>query len=76
MNIADGIAEIPEVAAIAITTGRYDMLVLVTERTLDDLTQLVLGRIASIPGVLEDAGLAAPTERARRLAHTRQRSPA
>ena len=47
----EGIQRVPEVRACYHLTGRFDMIVLLAVRNLDDLARLIRADIARIPGV-------------------------
>ena len=50
-ELSEQIALMPEVTFTAVTTGRYDFMFFVVERTLDDLTKFLSNRIAPIESV-------------------------
>lgn len=59
-DVVAAITPIPEVTFVAVTTGRFDLLIYAAERTLDDLTRFVVSRVASIPGVVDTETLVSP----------------
>ncbi len=51
-GVIDELMDIPEVAEVAEVTGRFDMLVTVHARSLDDMHRIVYGRVGRIAGIL------------------------
>lgn len=51
-GIIDDLMDVPEVAEVAEVTGRFDILVTVHARSLDDMHRIVYGRIGRIAGIL------------------------
>ena len=51
-GVIDELMAIPEVAEVAEVTGRFDMLVTVHARSLDDMHRIVYGRVGRIAGIL------------------------
>jgi Lrp/AsnC family transcriptional regulator, regulator for asnA, asnC and gidA len=45
------IRDLPEITLVAITTGRFDILFFVAQRSLQDLTDYLVNTIAPIPGM-------------------------
>lgn len=58
--IAEQIRTFPEVTFVALTTGRYDLVIFAVQTSLDDLTRFLLERLAPVPGILETETLVAP----------------
>ncbi|MDT0575179.1 Lrp/AsnC family transcriptional regulator [Croceicoccus sp. F390] len=50
-DVANELAELPEVFAAHIVTGRYDINLLVVLHDFDELADLLLNRIASVSGI-------------------------
>ena len=51
-GIIDDLMAIPEVGEVAEVTGRFDILVTVHARSLDDMHRIVYGRVGRIAGIL------------------------
>lgn len=51
-GIVEALMGIPEVAEVAEVTGRFDMLVTIYARSLEDMHRVVYGRIGRIRGIL------------------------
>lgn len=51
-GIIEALMGIPEVAEVAEVTGRFDMLVTIYARSLEDMHRIVYGRIGRIGGIL------------------------
>jgi Lrp/AsnC family transcriptional regulator for asnA, asnC and gidA len=51
-EIADRIAEFPEVGYVAITTGSQDISIQVYARSTDDIHRFVVERLAPLPGII------------------------
>lgn len=51
-GVIDELMSIPEVAEVAEVTGRFDILVTVHARSLDDMHRIVYGRVGRIAGIL------------------------
>ena len=51
-KIIEALMDIPEVSEVAEVTGRFDMLVTVHARSLEDMHRIVYGRIGCIEGIL------------------------
>lgn len=51
-GVIDELMAIPEVSEVAEVTGRFDMLVTVHARSLDDMHRIVYGRVGRIAGIL------------------------
>jgi Lrp/AsnC family transcriptional regulator for asnA, asnC and gidA len=60
-EIADQLVPIPEIAFVANTTGRFDLLIFVVQRTLGDLMRFIVERVAPLPGIQRAEILIAPT---------------
>ena len=50
-DVAADLAEIPEVFAVHLVTGRYDIDMLVALRDYDELSDLMLSRLAKVSGI-------------------------
>lgn len=50
-DVAADLARIPEVFAVHLVTGRYDIDMLVALKDYDDLSELMLQRLASVSGI-------------------------
>ena len=50
-DVATELAELPEVFAAHLVTGRYDIDILVALRDFDELPDLLLNRISAVPGI-------------------------
>ena len=50
-EVAMDLAKLPEVFAVHQVTGRYDIDMLLTLRSYEELEELMLGRLANIPGI-------------------------
>ncbi|HEX9677203.1 Lrp/AsnC family transcriptional regulator [Nitrososphaera sp.] len=50
-NVLNELFKIPEVREVSEVTGRFDILVTMTSRTLDDMHQLISEKIGRIEGV-------------------------
>lgn len=50
-DVAADLAKIPEVFAVHLVTGRYDIDMLVALRDYDDLSELMLNRLAEVSGI-------------------------
>jgi Lrp/AsnC family transcriptional regulator, leucine-responsive regulatory protein len=50
-DVAAELAELPEVFAAHLVTGRYDIDILIALRDLDELPDLLLNRIAAVRGI-------------------------
>lgn len=50
-DVAAELAELPEVFAVHLVTGRYDIDMLVALRNYDELSELMLGRLAGVSGI-------------------------
>ncbi len=51
-NILDNITKLPEAREIQEVTGRFDILMAIKARSLDDLHEIVTGKIGLIDGVV------------------------
>jgi Lrp/AsnC family transcriptional regulator for asnA, asnC and gidA len=51
-EVADALAELPEVDYVVVTAGSYDVLVEVVCESDDHLLELISGKIRRIPGVV------------------------
>lgn len=51
-GVIDELMAIPEVTEVSEVTGRFDMLVTVHARSLDDMHRIVYGRVGRIAGIL------------------------
>ena len=51
-GIIEALMDIPEVSEVAEVTGRFDMLVTIHARSLEDMHRVVYGRIGRIEGIL------------------------
>ena len=60
-ELSEQIALMPEVTFTAITTGRYDFMFFVAERTLDDLTRFLSTSIAPLKSVLSIETIVTPS---------------
>ena len=50
-EVAAELAELPEVFAVHLVTGRYDIDMLVALRNYDELSELMLNRLAGVSGI-------------------------
>ncbi|MEZ5710297.1 MAG: Lrp/AsnC family transcriptional regulator [Blastomonas sp.] len=50
-DVAADLAKIPEVFAVHLVTGRYDIDMLVALKDYDDLSELMLNRLAGVSGI-------------------------
>lgn len=50
-DVAADLAKIPEVFAVHLVTGRYDIDMLVALKNYDDLSELMLNRLAEVSGI-------------------------
>lgn len=50
-DVAAELAELPEVFAVHLVTGRYDIDMLVALRDYDELSELMLNRLAGVSGI-------------------------
>jgi DNA-binding Lrp family transcriptional regulator len=50
-EVAEDLAKLPEVFAVHLVTGRYDIDLLVALRDYDELGDLMLGRLAGVAGI-------------------------
>ncbi len=50
-EVAAELAELPEVFAAHLVTGRYDIDLLVVLRSFDDLTELMSNRLSKVAGI-------------------------
>lgn len=50
-DVAADLASLPEVFAVHLVTGRYDIDMLVALKDYDELAELMLGRLASVSGI-------------------------
>ena len=50
-EVAADLAELPEVFAVHLVTGRYDIDMLVALRDYDELSELMLNRLAGVSGI-------------------------
>lgn len=50
-EVAGELAELPEVFAVHLVTGRYDIDMLVALRDYDELSELMLNRLAGVSGI-------------------------
>ncbi len=58
--VALALRDLPEVAFVALTLGRYDVMTYVVLPTMDDLVRFIAERIAKIPGVRESETILTP----------------
>ncbi len=56
-EVAEVITKVPEVLKIKGTTGDFDLLVEIVARDIDELQQLVMGRIRTLDGVVRTSTL-------------------
>lgn len=54
-NIAERIYNYPEVKAVYLISGGYDLLVILEEKTLKEIASFVSGKLSTIDGVLSTA---------------------
>ena len=52
-DIAEELAEIPEISEVYSVTGIYDLVAIVRTRTNDDVSELVTNRLGTIDGIEE-----------------------
>ncbi len=50
-DIAEELAEIPEISEVYSVTGIYDLIAIVRTRTNDDVAELVTSRLGTIDGI-------------------------
>jgi DNA-binding Lrp family transcriptional regulator len=65
-ELAPALAEVDGVAEVYSTAGEADLVAVVRVRRHDDLAEVVTGRIASLPGILDTKTLVAFQAHSRR----------
>jgi len=50
-SVAEAIRAIPGVVEVDVVTGPYDVIVKATAETMDELGQMVVGRVQKVPGI-------------------------
>lgn len=51
LDVAEDLAAFPEVFAVHLVTGRYEVSVVLTLHDMDELSPLITGKLAQIPGI-------------------------